>query len=170
MFGVRTKQLSIVLRGLDPRIHVFAFGRRKAWMAGPSPAKTTFAWFDMRRKPIGVQADFTRTALRASGDLRALRLRGGRPFFKVALLAKKTSQFESLGHPIDVASTTDAIDDGDQRPLMEVAANGEGFAKAGGRGQPRGLDDDPRETRHRAAPVDEQTAQSFLQIGMHVAA
>jgi hypothetical protein len=68
MFGIRTKQLAIVLRGLDPRIHVFAFGRRKAWMAGPSPAKTTLHGSIRNQKPIGVQADFPRTALRESGD------------------------------------------------------------------------------------------------------
>ena len=61
MSTMRTKQFEVVLRGLDPRIHAFAFGRRKTWMPtepirglkahGTSPAKTTFAKFHTRPKP-----------------------------------------------------------------------------------------------------------------------
>src|SRR5262249_23606022 len=37
MSWLGTKQFEVVLRGLDPRIHVFAFGHQKTWMAGTSP-------------------------------------------------------------------------------------------------------------------------------------
>jgi hypothetical protein len=39
LFGILRKPFDAVLRGLDPRIHVFVSGA-KAWMAGSSPAKT----------------------------------------------------------------------------------------------------------------------------------
>jgi len=51
MSWLGTKQFEVVLRGLDPRIHFFAFGHQKTWVAGASPAKTTVPWFDTRPIP-----------------------------------------------------------------------------------------------------------------------
>jgi hypothetical protein len=39
------KRFTVVLRGPDPRIHVFVSTAPKAWMAGPSPAKTKLGRF-----------------------------------------------------------------------------------------------------------------------------
>jgi hypothetical protein len=41
--GTHSNRSEVVLRGLDPRIHVFVSGLRRAWMAGTSPAKTKSA-------------------------------------------------------------------------------------------------------------------------------
>jgi hypothetical protein len=56
------------LRGLDPRIHIFADGSGEAWMAGSSPAKATGAWIISRPKHAQRAARFCRTALRESGN------------------------------------------------------------------------------------------------------
>jgi hypothetical protein len=48
-------QLRVVMRGLDPRIHVVAGAARpvgRTWMAGTSPAMTTFGWLQSRRNNL----------------------------------------------------------------------------------------------------------------------
>ena len=55
--------------------------------------------------------------------------------------------------------------------LAERAVAREGLQHRAGIGETAGFDDDPLETRHRAArPVGEQRAQTLLQIGAHRAA